>query len=49
LFAPPMLRGMGVRGGVGFLAGLTVLCWIGLFVLFWYGATLRARSRFALS
>lgn len=49
LFAPPMFGGMGINGGVGFLAALTVLCWGGMFVLHFRGASLRKRSRFAIS
>jgi len=49
LFAPPMFKTMGVGGGVSFLAGMTVLCCVGLWVLYVYGARLRARSKFAVS
>ncbi|KAF2112793.1 major facilitator superfamily domain-containing protein [Lophiotrema nucula] len=49
LYAPPMFRAMGVSGGVSFLAALTIVCYGALFVLYFYGASLRARSRFAVS
>jgi DHA1 family multidrug resistance protein-like MFS transporter len=48
LYAPFMFQAMGVSGGVSFLAGLTLLCCVGLMVLYYFGARLRARSRFAL-
>ncbi|RDL33091.1 uncharacterized protein BP5553_08530 [Venustampulla echinocandica] len=47
LFSRPMLLKLGVDGGVGLLAGLTVICIAGIYILFWYGDKLRARSRFA--
>jgi DHA1 family multidrug resistance protein-like MFS transporter len=47
LFSRPMFLKLGVDGGVGLLAGLTVICIAGIYVLFWYGDKLRARSRFA--
>jgi DHA1 family multidrug resistance protein-like MFS transporter len=49
LFAPPMFAKLGVAGGVGLLAGLTVVSCCGLHVLYFFGASLRARSRFAIS
>lgn len=48
LFAPYMFRGMGVAGGVSLLAGLMVLCCVGLNFLYFFGAKLRARSKFAV-
>ncbi|KAN0090075.1 MFS general substrate transporter [Hyaloscypha variabilis] len=47
LFSRPMFLKLGVDGGVGLLAGLTVICIAGIYILFWYGNKLRARSRFA--
>jgi DHA1 family multidrug resistance protein-like MFS transporter len=38
---------LGVGGGVSLLAGLTTLCIGGIFILFFYGEKLRAKSRFA--
>jgi DHA1 family multidrug resistance protein-like MFS transporter len=47
LFSRPMFLGLGVGGGVSLLAGLTTLCIGGIFILFFYGEKLRAKSRFA--
>jgi len=46
-FARPLFLNLGVGKGVSLLAGLTVGGVMGIYVLFFYGATLRARSRFA--
>lgn len=46
LFARPLFLNLGVAEGVTLLAGLTISGVIGIFVLYWYGASLRARSRF---
>lgn len=46
-FSYPMFHNLGVGRGVSLLAGLTVGCSAGVFVLFYFGAALRARSRFA--
>ena len=40
---------LGVDKGVTLLAGLSVMGIIGMFFLYFYGAKLRARSKFALS
>jgi DHA1 family multidrug resistance protein-like MFS transporter len=48
LYAPFMFQAMGVSGGVGFLAGLTILCCLGLNFLYFFGGKLRAKSRFAI-
>ncbi|KAF1838776.1 MFS general substrate transporter [Decorospora gaudefroyi] len=48
LFARPMFVGIGIDGGVSMLAGLMVLCSLGIFALYKFGKTLRARSRFAV-
>jgi DHA1 family multidrug resistance protein-like MFS transporter len=46
LFARPLFNNLGVGPGVSLLAGLTVGCIAGMFALYYYGAALRARSRF---
>jgi DHA1 family multidrug resistance protein-like MFS transporter len=46
-FSYPMFHNLGVDRGITLLAGLTVGCSAGVFVLFFLGAKLRARSRFA--
>jgi DHA1 family multidrug resistance protein-like MFS transporter len=47
LFAGPMFARLGIDGGVSLLAGLTVLCIFGIFAMYYGGAALRRRSRFA--
>jgi DHA1 family multidrug resistance protein-like MFS transporter len=46
-FAQPLYHNLGVARGISVLAGLTVGCIGGLFLLWRFGATLRASSRFA--
>jgi DHA1 family multidrug resistance protein-like MFS transporter len=46
-FAQPLYHNLGVARSVSLLAGLTVGCIGGLFLLWRFGATLRAKSRFA--
>ncbi|KAF2128633.1 MFS general substrate transporter [Dothidotthia symphoricarpi CBS 119687] len=46
-FSTPLFGGLGVGRGVSLLAGLTVGCAGGVYVLFFYGERLRGRSRFA--
>lgn len=46
-FSSPMFRNLGIGKGISLLAGLTVGCSAGVYVLFFFGAKLRARSRFA--
>ncbi|KAK6379965.1 uncharacterized protein PV06_00160 [Exophiala oligosperma] len=46
-FSRPLFGNLGVGRGVSLLAGLTVGGIIGIFVLWKFGAALRARSRFA--
>lgn len=49
LFSRPMFLDLTVAGGVSLLGGLTVVCIGGIFLLYYYGAALRAKSRFAVS
>ncbi|KAM0756248.1 cycloheximide resistance protein [Meredithblackwellia eburnea MCA 4105] len=44
----PMFKRMGVNGGVSFLAGLTILGVVGIYLMYHFGARLRAKSRFAV-
>ena len=46
LFATPLFRNLGIGRGISLLAGLTVGGIVGIWVLWYYGAALRARSRF---
>ncbi|KAK7184274.1 major facilitator superfamily transporter [Paraphaeosphaeria sporulosa] len=46
-FSSPMFRNLGIGRGISLLAGLTVGCSAGVYVLFFFGEKLRARSRFA--
>lgn len=48
LFSRPMFITLTVAGGVSLLGGLTVVCIGGIFLLYHTGATLRARSKFAV-
>jgi DHA1 family multidrug resistance protein-like MFS transporter len=48
VFSGPMFKSLGVAKGVTFLGGLTVGCTAGLLVLYFYGAELRKRSKFAV-
>ncbi|KAK3676347.1 hypothetical protein LTR78_003621 [Recurvomyces mirabilis] len=47
LFSRPMYVGLGIGPGTSLLAALTTACVGGIFVLFFYGEKLRARSRFS--
>ena len=49
LFARPLFLNLGVDRGVSLLAGLSVMGILGMFVLYYQGANLRARSKFAMS
>ncbi|MCJ1400301.1 hypothetical protein MMC11_003506 [Xylographa trunciseda] len=49
LFASPMYRNVGIGQGVSIVGGLSVLGIVGIWLLYFYGAKLRARSKFALS
>jgi DHA1 family multidrug resistance protein-like MFS transporter len=46
LFGRPLYLNLGVGPGVSLLAGLAVGCIGGIFALYYFGANLRARSRF---
>jgi len=47
MFSGPMYRGMGIGPAVSLLGALTTACIGGIFVLYFYGHKLRARSRFS--
>lgn len=47
MFARPLFVNLGVGPGVSLLAGLTAGCILGIFGLWYFGAALRARSKFA--
>lgn len=49
IFARPMFINMGVGEGISLLAGLASVGVVGMFVLYYYGAQLRAKSKFAVS
>ena len=49
LFAHPLFGNLGVDRGTSLLGGLSVIGIIGIWLLYYYGATLRARSKFAIS
>lgn len=46
-FSYPMFHNLGVDRGISLLAGLTVGCSAGVYVLYFFGEKLRAKSRFA--
>ncbi|KAF1812051.1 MFS general substrate transporter [Eremomyces bilateralis CBS 781.70] len=46
-FSSPLYHNLGIDRGVSLLAGLTVGCAAGVYILYFYGATLRAKSQFA--
>lgn len=48
LFSRPMFLTLTVPSGVSLLGGLTVIRIEGTFLLYFYGAAMRARSRFAV-
>lgn len=48
MFARPLFINLGVAKGVSLLGGLSVIGIIGMFLLWIYGAKLRARSKFAI-
>lgn len=47
LFSPPLFQHLGIGGGVSLVASLSIVCAFGLFGLYFYGATLRQKSKFA--
>ncbi|KAK9321256.1 major facilitator superfamily domain-containing protein [Lipomyces orientalis] len=49
IFARPMYLNLGIGKGVSLLGGLSVLGIIGMYLLYFFGANLRARSKFAIS
>ncbi|KAK5796019.1 hypothetical protein VI817_005304 [Penicillium citrinum] len=49
LFAHPLFGNLGVARGVSLLGGLSVIGIIGIWLLYFYGARLRALSKFAVS
>lgn len=49
LFARPLFINLGVSRGVSVLAGLSVIGILGMFILWVFGARLRARSKFAIA
>lgn len=49
LFARPLFTNLGVAKGTSLLGGLSVIGIIGMFVLYIFGAKLRARSKFAIA
>lgn len=48
LFSGPMFNNLGVAKGCSLLGGLAFGCTIGIYVLYYFGSNLRARSRFAV-
>lgn len=48
LFARPLYLNLGIGQGISLLAAFMVACVGGIWVLYFCGATLRARSRFAV-
>ncbi|GJN67109.1 cycloheximide resistance protein [Purpureocillium lilacinum] len=49
LFAHPLFGNLGVARGTSLLGGLSVIGIVGIWLLYFYGARLRALSKFALS
>ncbi|MCJ1393951.1 hypothetical protein MMC18_006828 [Xylographa bjoerkii] len=49
LFAGPMYSNVGIGQGVSIVGGLSVLGIVGIWLLYFYGAKMRARSKFAIS
>lgn len=47
MFSHPMYVGMGIGPGTSLLGALTAACIAGIFILYFYGDKLRARSRFS--
>lgn len=49
MFAKPLFNNLGVSKGTSLLAGLSCIGVIGMFVLYYIGASLRSRSKFAMA
>ncbi|KAJ5661577.1 major facilitator superfamily domain-containing protein [Penicillium maclennaniae] len=49
LFAHPLFGNLGVARGTSLLGGLSVIGIVGIWLLYWFGARLRALSKFAIS
>jgi DHA1 family multidrug resistance protein-like MFS transporter len=49
IFAHPLFGNLGVARGVSLLGGLSVIGILGIWLLYYYGARLRALSKFAIS
>lgn len=49
IFAHPLFGNLGVDRGVSLLGGLSVIGIVGIWLLYYYGARLRALSKFAIS
>lgn len=48
LFGRPMYNNLGVGKGTSLLGGLSVIGIVGMYALYFFGAKLRARSKFAI-
>jgi DHA1 family multidrug resistance protein-like MFS transporter len=48
-YAGPLLINLGIGKGISLLGGLSTLGIIGMITLYFYGANMRARSKFAVS
>jgi DHA1 family multidrug resistance protein-like MFS transporter len=48
LYAHPLYKNLGIGRGTSVLGGLSVIGIVGMFLLWIFGAKLRARSKFAL-
>lgn len=44
----PLFQGLGIGRGCSLLGGLTIGCIVGILILYFFGANLRARSKFAI-
>ena len=49
MFAHPLFGNLGVARGTSLLAGLSTLGVLGMFALYFMGARLRSRSKFAIA
>jgi DHA1 family multidrug resistance protein-like MFS transporter len=48
MFSRPMFLNIGINWGVSLLGFLTIACIVFLYLLYWKGGVLRARSKFAV-